>query len=205
MTESWRSIPGHPGYEASDLGRIRNAETRRVLTPCIHKPNGYFYVRLNKSGTTRFKVHRLVLETFVGPRPNGMVGRHFPDRDPANNALENISWSTQSTNILDKLAHGTMAHGVTHGSRTKPHTRPRGERNCWAKLTDARVRLMRFLRVVHGATIQELADLFGVSWPTTYNAATGRTWTHLPLQAHDEAGAPCEQPGRVPVRARRAA
>ena len=33
MTEMWRPIPGHPRYQASWDGRIRNATTGHVLKP----------------------------------------------------------------------------------------------------------------------------------------------------------------------------
>jgi len=53
------------------------------------------------------KVHHAVLEAFVGERPPGAIGRHFPDREVSNNRLANLSWSTQSQNMLDRRAHGT--------------------------------------------------------------------------------------------------
>lgn len=47
-------------------------------------------------------VHRLVLETFVGPCPEGMEARHYPDMDPSNNRLENLSCSTHRKNLADR-------------------------------------------------------------------------------------------------------
>lgn len=46
-------------------------------------------------------VHLYVLETFVGPRPEGMQACHG-DGDPANNRLSNLRWDTCSNNNLDK-------------------------------------------------------------------------------------------------------
>jgi hypothetical protein len=42
-------------------------------------------------------VAHLVLEHFVGPRPDGMVVLHA-DNDSANNALPNLSWGTPQNN-----------------------------------------------------------------------------------------------------------
>jgi hypothetical protein len=61
-------------------------------------PNGS-YVRYTVSigrGTTRY-VHGLVLEAFVGPRPDGMEALHADD-NTANNALSNLSWGTREAN-----------------------------------------------------------------------------------------------------------
>lgn len=51
-------------------------------------------------------VHRLVLEAFVGPCPEGMEGCHG-DGDPTNNSLGNLRWDTATSNQLDKVRHGT--------------------------------------------------------------------------------------------------
>lgn len=79
-TETWKSIPDFPHYEASDHGRIRSIartvhgkqRTRRfketVLRPGLSK-NGYHHVTLFRDGI-RYRskwVHRLVLLTFNGP------------------------------------------------------------------------------------------------------------------------------------------
>jgi hypothetical protein len=67
---------------------------------------------------TSARVHRLVLEAFVGPCPEGMVGCHN-DGDPLNNRLDNLRWDTPSNNERDKWVHGT------HHQRRKTHC-PRG-------------------------------------------------------------------------------
>lgn len=60
-----------------------------------------------------WKVHRLVLETFVGPCPEGMECRHR-DNNRANNELSNLHWGTHADNIRDKIAHGTIIKGEQH-------------------------------------------------------------------------------------------
>lgn len=51
------------------------------------------------------KVHRLVLEAFVGPRPDAYQGCHY-DGDPTNNRLDNLRWDTASANNKDRVRHG---------------------------------------------------------------------------------------------------
>ncbi|MGH3845534.1 MAG: HNH endonuclease [Pseudonocardiaceae bacterium] len=85
-------------------------------------------------------VHHLVLTAFVEPRPPGKEGRHL-DRNPGNNHLSNLRWSTHSENQLDQIRHGT------HYERNRTHCplnhllappnlvtsqAARGHRNCLA-------------------------------------------------------------------------
>src|ERR1044072_2552805 len=103
--ENWKEVVGFSGYEVSDLGNVRTIrywnKTGRELNPTVDAL-GYKRVglRAGKYGEPGYKVitrsvHSLVLEAFVGPRPVGAVGRHFPDRNPSNCRLDNLSWSTQ--------------------------------------------------------------------------------------------------------------
>ena len=131
ITEVWKPVVEQEGrYEVSSLGRIRTvarigtrkdgsrlpvAERIRVLT--IDK-TGYALIGLSTPAGSRTKfVHRVVLEAFVGPRPEGMECRHL-DGNPLNNRIENICWGTPSDNAWDRVAHGTHFHGSkTHCKR----------------------------------------------------------------------------------------
>lgn len=119
MTETWRPIPGYEGiYDASDQGRIRSLDRIKVdklgrqfkvkgrvlrLTP---DKDGYPQCTLSKKNKQVLrKAHRLVLEAFVGPRPDGMVTRHLND-DRADPRLENLTYGTQAENCADALRQG---------------------------------------------------------------------------------------------------
>ena len=61
------------------------------------------------------RVHILVLEAFVGPKPSPKhVGAHAPDRNPANNRLNNLRWALPTENERDKKEHGTHRGGGRH-------------------------------------------------------------------------------------------
>ena len=63
----------------------------------------------------RFSVHRLVLEAFVGPCPEGMECRHL-NGDPSDNRVENLAWGTHQDNMDDRSKHGTTACGERSGA-----------------------------------------------------------------------------------------
>lgn len=76
----------------------------------------------NCDGKARsYYVHRLVLEAFVGPCPEGMEARHFPDRDPTNNCVWNLGWGTHTQNMADREQHGTKLEGGNHPSTKLTH------------------------------------------------------------------------------------
>lgn len=78
--------------------------------PLILRPGkmvgGYLFVNLYQAAKvkTPVTVHRLVLEAFVGPRPDGMECRHL-DGDPANNRLANLAWGSPVENASDRKRH----------------------------------------------------------------------------------------------------
>jgi hypothetical protein len=108
--EAWRSIDGYEGiYEVSDLGRVRSlpratpyrGSTRRrggQILKAYPGNYGHLSLHLHRDGNAfGHGVHRLVLEAFVGPCPEGMQGCHRDD-DPANNRLDNLEWGTPKQN-----------------------------------------------------------------------------------------------------------
>ena len=118
--EIWKSIAGFEGfYEISDRGRVRSLDrivggplgpnTRifpgKLLQPVIMKI-GYQKVSLRNGARTQQRyVHELVLETFIGPRPQGAVARHFPDACKTNNAVNNLCWGAEWENAGDYRKH----------------------------------------------------------------------------------------------------
>lgn len=124
LKENWLPLTRVAGYEVSDLGGVRSlirrvpygtaGATKRVVGKVI-KPfwvsnndgrQGHLAVELGQR--RRVKVHHLVLETFVGPRPLGLIGLHKDD-DSNNNSVGNLYWGTYSQNSLDAYRNGRRA------------------------------------------------------------------------------------------------
>ncbi len=119
--EEWRPVVGwEPYYEISSRGRVRAIPrvcirrngspmpiAERLLKPYRTPPMGYLAVKLKADGRkVGYRIHVLVLEAFVGPRPEGFVACHA-DGDHDNNVPSNLRWDTQQGNIDDLRRHGT--------------------------------------------------------------------------------------------------
>lgn len=116
--ENWLPIPGHPGYEVSDMGRVRSYRVRgsrslatspHILKPHIDKKG---YSGLNAGKGQYKKVHQLVMLAFVGPCPEGMEVLHN-DGNPQNNHLDNLRYDTHLANIREAAQSGNMAIKLT--------------------------------------------------------------------------------------------
>lgn len=174
-TTEWKPVVGFDGYEVSNTGQVRsyrvkgNAEKRRSEPRVLvggYKKAGYHYVVLRKDGTTSHNrlVHQLVLEAFVGPRPDGYETAHL-DGNPKNNHVENLIWATHQTNMDHKTLHGTTT------------CVPKGEDHPYAKLTEAQVLEIRSR--LGSESHEDIAKDYGVQPDNIKSIHCGKTWTHL--------------------------
>jgi len=136
--------------------------------------DGYPTVNLAKGGKkTACKIHRLVLETFVGQCPPGLIACHG-DGDRANSDLSNLRWDTPQANSQDALLHGTRAMGTRCGA---------------TKLTEDEVIEIRRQRT-EGEAIGVLAGRFGVSEYNIKAIVYRKSWRHLPPFDENVASSP---------------
>lgn len=156
MSEIWKPVVGHPGYEVSNVGRVRSLLTCCILRPALNR--GYPAVCLR--GKTR-KVHALVAEAFIGPRPEGQEVRHY-NGDKRDARKRNLRYGTRAQNRADARRHGTA---------------PRGSMFISAKLTDSVVKQLRAM--AHRPPYRVLARQYQCSWQTIQKAIRGQTWTHV--------------------------
>jgi len=95
--ETWKPIRGWQNYDVSDLGRVRNHKTGRILKFFNHA-GGYDLVDLSEGGVGKtFTVHRLVANAFLLNEFNRAQVDHR-DGNKKNNKLSNLSWVSSAEN-----------------------------------------------------------------------------------------------------------
>lgn len=169
---SLQPIPFAPGYFASTDGHIIG-KCGSVLAPYVR--NGYAYVLIYTGKTRRkWRVNRVICETFNGPPPTSLHQAAHNDGDKSNNAPSNLRWATCKENFYDRFDHGTW---------------PAGTKNGQAKLTEDQVKIIKFeysialtpKGPVRRGKRQELAHRFGVSVSLIRNIIAGNGWKHVGL------------------------
>ena len=103
MPETWKPIPGFPGYDVSDQGQVRSYYKRvggdakwelsdtpqRIMAGATDK-RGVRLMVMRSAGLSHIRtVHSLVMLSFIGPRPEGLEVCHY-DGNPSNNHLDNL-------------------------------------------------------------------------------------------------------------------
>jgi hypothetical protein len=139
--ETWLPVPGWDArYEVSNHGRVYSLRSRKMLKT-FTEASGHQRLDLMRDRVRRpVRVHILVLEAFVGPRPQGMEACHG-NGDPSDNRLSNLRWGSKSENTKDRVGHGThqstLKEACPRGHRLEspnldPFTLRRGRRRCRA-------------------------------------------------------------------------
>lgn len=123
-TVRYAVVEGFPGYMVGTDGSIWSCrkigakpglgDKWRRLKPWRGTATSYPYLKVNLCQDGKVctrEIHRIVLETFVGPRPDGMVACHSPDREKTNCNLDNLRWDTRLDNFLDAVTDNTASVG----------------------------------------------------------------------------------------------
>lgn len=177
-TVKWKPVIGYEGwYEVSNTGRVRSVDRvvklsggreRRLVGKLvgIHKDrDGRIYVALYKNGlSSTFRVHTLVLSTFISIKPEGMECCHN-DGNPLNNDISNLRWDTRSNNQLDRRLHGTVPE-------------MKGFKGTHVKFKECEVWMIK--KLLHfGIRNHILTKMFSTSASQIYMIAHGKTWINV--------------------------
>jgi hypothetical protein len=172
-TIEWRVIDGWPMYRVSSGGDVQSkwgrGGRRRAhgdWRPIIGDiASGYRRVTLYDGEQRRRElVHALVLEAFVGPRPEGAEACHA-NGNRQDNRVANLRWDTPSANWSDRKLHGRTA--ATTGSRNARH-----------RLTEVVVLRIRERHAL-GENQRVLARDYEVSESSISMIVNRRTWRHI--------------------------
>jgi hypothetical protein len=174
-TVVYRLLPDDPGYRVGTDGTVWTCLVRRGAS-ASGKGGGYVLgdtwkpLKLTAHGGYRavcvrgrfVHVHRLVLETFVGPCPPGMECCHEDD-DRGNNVLSNLRWDTPKANAADRERNGRQ---------------PRGESSPRSKLTADDVRAIRREHAA-GKSMKRIAKERNIDASQVSNIVHRRQWAHV--------------------------
>lgn len=117
-TEIWKDVIGFEGiYQISNHGRIKSFKKNKKgqILSNVNKNGDYFSIVLqsgNKMVSTR--IHRLVVEHFIGPIPKGYQVHHI-DGNKQNNHVDNLEIISQRTHaILSRIDNPKMIEGMVN-------------------------------------------------------------------------------------------
>lgn len=164
--EEWREIPDTE-YSVSSEGRIASRKRGgwRIIRPA-NNGWGYLKVGLRVGGVDRYrKVHHLVAEAFLGPRPTPAHVTNHKSGIRDDNRVENLEWVTRSEN----------AH---HRYDVLNHLGPRGEAHHNTNLTETDVRKIRERRA-KGEKLTTIAADYGICFSSVSLIAKGKNWGWL--------------------------
>lgn len=150
-----KEIPGHPDYFADTDGNIWSKKSGELkkLKPA-DGGSGYLTVALAQNGkNTSYKLHPLILKTFVGSRPEGMEACHN-NSIKTDNRIENLRWDTRKNNIEDRK--------ILYPKKEKPPRIRKSERYMSGKLNPERAKVILWA-LYYGAMAIDLAHSFEVS------------------------------------------
>lgn len=158
------NIPDFPGYKITKAGKVwSKIGSGRFLKPGL-TGNGYSIVGLYKNKRRHIRtLHRLVLETFISPRPNEMECRHL-DGNKQNNALNNLCRGTGIENQADRVKHKTDNRG-----ENSPNT----------SLSVNQVREIRMLLSRGILTQEKIGRIFNIAQSTVSRIKLKLVWKYV--------------------------
>ncbi len=103
--ETFVKIEGFDNYEVSNLGKVRNIKSGRILKPYLN-PSGYLRHCLCENNKSKYLfLHKIIAIAFIDNPEEKPCVNHI-DENKLNNDLSNLEWCTIRENII-------------HGTRTK--------------------------------------------------------------------------------------
>ena len=162
--EQWKVVKGFENYLVSSLGNVKtiNGKLKKVV---YDSKNDYGYVELWKNNKgKKFRIHRLVAETFI-PNTLGKEQVNHIDGDKKNNCISNLEWVTPKENIRHAIENDLSS--IKYGSK-----------NLASKLKEEDVKYIRENAGIN-KSVKELSEIYNVSTTTIYNIINYKKWLKM--------------------------
>lgn len=165
MIEKWENI--NDNYLISNMGRIKNKKTNKILKVRPHYKKGYLHTNISIGGKLKTVfVHRLVAEAFI-PNPENKPQVNHIDGNKQNNRIDNLEWCTAKENIH-------------HAFENKLIINKCGEDCYSSKLSSIQVKEIRKMHALNrDITITDMAKKYNVSKKTIYNLIKYNTYKNI--------------------------
>ena len=104
IDEQWRTVTRNNNYLVSNMGRVSNERTGRILKGCITTHGNFTIVNLYKKAEMKTHyIHHLVAEAFLEkPEVDRDLVIAHTDNDTTNNEHANLRYMTVSQRQLSK-------------------------------------------------------------------------------------------------------
>lgn len=165
----WKTVPDWPEYQCSIHGNVRRVKRafgarQFKILKCNAGSHDYPMASFSRPGQKKADklVHRLIIETFVGPIPEGKDVCHY-DGDRQNPVLSNLRIDTRKNNCADTIRHGRTPRGEKCGSNKYPRETILEIRSDYES----------------GMKPRQIAKKFGIPLPTIYGITSRRNWFWL--------------------------
>lgn len=165
--KNWRPVVGFEDYyQVSDEGDVVSTRNNhgnprwRPVKPGVTW-DGYLRCGLSKSGVKSKKhVAHMVLEAFVGPRPEGMLACHNDDNG-LNAKLSNLRWGTPRSNYDDTIRLNSR----------------KGEKHGCCTITEDIARQIKLVASDRTILARDIAIKFGTTVNVVRNIRNGASWS----------------------------
>jgi hypothetical protein len=166
----WRQHPDWPLYEISECGDVRRG-TKRLRG--FIDGDGYLKYSLAHADGSKKPVHahRLVVEAFIGPAPSDLHEIAHNNGSRVSNHFSNLRWATRKENDSDTVVHGTNRAGSKNGRAKIDELDVIEIRTFYRQIKDREVPFK----------VSALAKAYGLHHATLVSIATGRSWSHIPM------------------------
>jgi len=142
---------------------------------------GYGVIGRGGMGAGNEMAHRVSYMLAHGPIPPKAMVLHSCDVKQCVNPAH-LRLGTARENAYDAIQRGQWnpghVYGDQNGSRTHPESRPHGEANTAAKLTEAAVAEIRRLYATGNYYQREIGATYGINQVTVSCIVRGQTWTN---------------------------
>ena len=160
MEEIWKDAIDYPGYQVSNLGRVRDDNGIRHQWP--HK--GYWVCKIFVNGVrTRVYVHRLIATAFVEGKKDGLEVNH-KNAIKSDNSIDNLEWVTRSENVKHAYSKNLLSsRGTSNGN------------SMFSKEEIIAMRSIDYSKI----TQRRVAKIFGISFQYLNKIVLRKVWTHI--------------------------